>query len=586
MVYAWNFKDPTFLSLFILAIVIALLFIFFIASLGVINSVDKKYRNKIKQESNTTRIFIIDVKKNLVTYFNRSDLRTKRTMDFAAFYARFHPNDIEKVKNWIFSICVDYKSVEQYLEADVVIHRGKSSYFSLLKFLHYDSSIGLIHLESHILRYITPTNMTSKLNGKKHAIGVVKRSVMTNQINTMKSINGYTFCIRFFYMKQKALTNEKIERYMAMTLKNEIYPYASINRRPRQIIESTDNELFLCDLHITNNDDAMQLANSIAHSLNKAIKVNGFQGTIDFSIGVIQNFAFYHDFDEIIFHAQETCISAHQNDKSVALYQKTISSEQDFSKYEDEINALLKQGSIRYLYRPIVDAKRKKILGYFVYVKAYDSSFASFNEIARYASRIGKNREIFARVSKMIIPKFANEKPDANCRLFFPVGMMDIDNLIDIVPQMNAFKDTKLVVVFDEQEVNENALRVDLFNEKMQSLHKLDFELALLMKDKNLLLDPSIYTNFDFFVAGSSMTGEIKKNSRIRLSIHTLVEQLLKYKKPIIATDMEGWASIELIIKSGINLISSETIAYSNDMLLPVDKKKMEKLSQIDNNFN
>ena len=48
------------------------------------------------------------------------------------------------------------------------------------------------------------------------------------------------------------------------------------------------------------------------------------------------------------------------------------------------------------------------------------------------------------------------------------------------------------------------------------------YELAMLMKDKNLLLDPSVYYNFDYFVAGSMMIGEIKKNNRVRLSIHSL----------------------------------------------------------------
>ncbi|HOZ02522.1 MAG TPA: hypothetical protein PKV57_01765, partial [Bacilli bacterium] len=71
----------------------------------------------------------------------------------------------------------------------------------------------------------------------------------------------------------------------------------------------------------------------------------------------------------------------------------------------------------------------------------------------------------------------------------------------------------------------------------------------------------------------------------IRLSIHTLIEQLLKYNRPIIATDLEGWQAIELIIKSGVTIVSSETISPSNDMLLPVEKKKMEKLIAMDDNF-
>ena len=36
---------------------------------------------------------------------------------------------------------------------------------------------------------------------------------------------------------------------------------------------------------------------------------------------------------------------------------------------------------------------------------------------------------------------------------------------------------------------------------------------------------------------------------------------------------------MELIIKSGINYISSDAVAPSNDMLLPVEKKKMEKVT-------
>ena len=41
----------------------------------------KRYKDKILQESNTTRIFVIDVRKNVVTYFNGSNLKLKREMD-------------------------------------------------------------------------------------------------------------------------------------------------------------------------------------------------------------------------------------------------------------------------------------------------------------------------------------------------------------------------------------------------------------------------------------------------------------------------------------------------------------------------
>ena len=170
----------TIISIIIIA-GIAVLATFLTVSLIIFNSINKKYRQRILDESNTTRIFIIDVKKNIVTYFNRSDIRNKKVMDLAGFYQKFHQNDVEKLKNWIFTICLDVKSATQYLEADVLVNRGKYSYFSLLKLLKYDPNIGLIHLESILLKYMTPIHFTTK---KRRGVntGVVKRSVISQLV--------------------------------------------------------------------------------------------------------------------------------------------------------------------------------------------------------------------------------------------------------------------------------------------------------------------------------------------------------------------------------------------------------------------
>ena len=166
------------------------------------------------------------------------------------------------------------------------------------------------------------------------------------------------------------------------------------------------------------------------------------------------------------------------------------------------------------------------------------------------------------------------------------VSLQDIDHMAEILNQIPQIHDIHLVLVFNEQEINENSGHLELLNDSLKALRTEGFELAMLMKDKNLLLDPSVYTNFDYFVAGSMMIGEIRKNNRIRLSIHSLIESLLKYHRPIIATDLEGWQAIELIIKSGVSIVSSETISSSNDMLLPLDKKKVEKLITIDDSYH
>ena len=581
----WNFQDKFFLSFFIIITLVLILLTIVLVTFIVTNRSYLKYEEKIKQESISTRIFAIDVKNDKVVFFNRSDMKHKRQMNLTGFYFHFHQNDTEKVQQWIYSIMTDPKNCDQYLEADVVVNRGKATYFSLLKLIKYDPKVGIIHLESHILRYITPTNYSSK---KKDALsGVVKRSTMQGVIKKTKSLRGFTFAIRFFYIRQKALSNEKIERYMMMTLKNEVYPFASNKRMPRQIIDDSGNEILLFDIHIQSRDEAMQLAASISHSLRKCIGVNGYTDSVNFAIGVVENAQFYQDFDSIVQKAQEACITAQQNSQDVYIYQKSHGTMyQELNKFNDEVDRLLDNKNLRYLYRPIIDTSKVGTpFGYFEYVRAYSSPFSSFAEMSKYAARVGRNRELFANIAKTIIPKFAAEKPSQNCRLFLSVSLMDIDHMSEILPQIPATKDIKLVLVFDEQEVNENSSSLELLNSSLKKLHSLKYELALLLQDKNLLLDPSVYTNFDYFVAGAAMMGEIKKNNRVRLSIHTLIESLMKYDQPIIATDLEGMQAVELIIKSGVSIVSSEAISPSNDMLLPVEKKKLVKLHDMYENF-
>ena len=582
----FDFTDVTFLTFTILVILIAAFLTFMIISFSMSSTKDRRYVEKMETESTTLRIFIVDVKKNSVVYFNRSDLRNKKQIDMNAFYSHFHANDIDKIKSWIYAICTDYRTADKYLEADVLVNHGKTTYFSLLKLLKYDPNEGVIHLESFILKFITPNNAPSKKKKKAAFTGVVKRSTMESLIVKEKSLKGFTYAIRFYYIRQKVLSNDKIERYMIMTLKNVIYPYANNPRVSRQIIDTGENELLLFDLRIASRDEAMVLATSIAHSIKKCIGVNGFSDSINFSIGVVENAQYYQDLDSMIVKAQEACMSAQHHGQEILLYQKQAAPLVEIDRYREEVENLMRPNSLRYLFRPIFDVAKHRTMGYFQSVKAYNSPFTSFAEMSKYAAKVDLSKEFFAMIARYVIPKFASEKQEDYLRLFMIVSLQDIDHMGEILNQIPQTKNVHLVLVFGEQEINENSSNLELLNSSLKKLRTYGYELAMLMKDKNLLLDSSVYYNFDYFVAGSMMIGEIRKNNRIRLSIHSLIESLLKYHRPIIATDLESWQAIELIIKSGVNIVSSEIISPSNDMLLPLERKKVEKLIAMNDNYH
>ena len=581
----FDFTDKEFILLFTLIIIISVLLLFFVITFAFFAYRDRKIQKEIEKESSTIRIYAVDIKNNHVVYFNKSDLNNKYHINLNDFYAKFHPSDINKLKDWIFSIYVPQRTAEEYLEIDVMLDKGRQSSFSLLKLVKYNAETGVIHLESHILKYIAPTNKSIKKSIRPNP-RVVNRSTIANLFNKHKSVLGFTFNIRFFCTRKRALTNEKYEKFMIMTLKNEIYPYAANPKIVRQIMDNGESEITLFDFKLTTKEDAIRFASSIARSLRKCIGVNSYQKLVSFSIGIVENAQFYQQFDMLMTKAQEACITAQQLDQETYLYYKSASTMIPASKYTKEVENLMKPGNLRYLFRPIVDIKNKKVLGYFEYVKAYDSPFSSFEEMSKYASMVGKNRDLFGMVGKYVIPKFASECQDKSQRLFFQVSLTDLEHIIDVLPQVVMFKNVKTVLMFNEQEIDENSSDIDFLNTALKSLKNNKYELAMTLKDKNLLLDPSVYVNFDYFVVGASMIGELKKNAITRLSIHSLVEQLLKYNRPIVATDLEGWQSIELIVKSGITIVSSEAISASNDMLLPIEKKKMEKLIAFGENYN
>ncbi len=576
-----DFTDTNFVIFFsiIIALVVLISLVILFFAISVKN--DRDFEKQVDYESTTTRIYIIDVKKNKIVQLNKSDMGNKITYDLFSFYTSFHPNDSERVKNWIFQICVNPKTAGEYLEADILLNNSKKLCFTLLRLLDYNPQTGLIHLESHILKYITPNNAPKKKNDNRTPTGIVKRSQIQSIINHNKSLSGYSFCIRFFYTRQKVISNDKIERYMIMNLKNIIYPYASNPKLPRQILDNGDSELFIFDLRLSNRESAMQIANSISVSIKKQMEVNGFSGFINFAIGIVENRQFYQNYDMIEEKVREACISGQTSGNEIVFYQRNANAYSDMVKYNEQIDHLLHDGVLRYLFRPIVNAKSSQTIGYFEYVKAYDSPFSSFSEMSKYASRINKNLDLFALVAKNVIMKFNSERQSSSMSLFLSVSMIDINNISSIISQIPYHNKVDIILVFDEQEVNENSHNTELLISTLTSLKNNGFELALSLKDKNLLLDDKVYFLFHYFVVGSAMMEEVKHNNRIRLSLYTLIESLLKYGRPIIATDLEGWQAVELIIKSGISYVSSDVIAPSNDMLLPVEKKKMEKVVQM-----
>ncbi|MBE6133066.1 MAG: EAL domain-containing protein [Erysipelotrichaceae bacterium] len=582
----WDFTNQEFLYLFIITVILLVLFIFLFVSIFIFNYIDRRHDLAIEKASNTIRIFVINFKEDRVVYFDKNNVKKKTTTNLVGFYSNFHENDVDKVKQWIYSICVTRSEVESFIEADIIAGHGRENYFSLLQLLKYDSVAGVVHVESHMMKYITPNNNPLKV---KRGInyGVVDKATVQTLVTTQKAAKGFTFAIRFYYIKPIVNASHRYETFITMSMKDIIYPYANDPHHIRQIIDNSSNQLLLFDLNISSTSAALQLANSIEKDIKKAISLSSYSDSISFAIGVVNNSEFYQDFDGAVECVSQACIYAQQNDMSIYLYSRA-NSRHIFTtkKLENQITSLFKRNNIKYLYRPIVDVSREEILGYFQYIRAYDLPFSDFYEMQKYAIKVEKNRELFSLIAKNTISRFISQSGNTSNRLFLNVSLFDCEYVDSVIKQVKDYETVKIVLMFDEQEICDNTENSDAVIASFLKLKEDGYKIALSLRDQDLIIDPLMYSYFDYFIVGASMVVEIKKSTRNRLGILTLVEQLLKYHKPIIATDLGGNQAIEIIIKSGINLVSSDGISASSEMLLPIDKKKLSRLHLLYDKYN
>jgi hypothetical protein len=378
----------------------------------------------------------------MVVSFSRNNLRNKKIVDFETFYSLFSSTEGKRIQEWIDNI-VTNKETTSYIESRMFRREDHSKeVFALIKLLSYKEDLGVLHLELQVLKSITPTSNVKKNNTA--FIGKQTMGTVTKMISKSRSNKGYTFAIRFSFYNKLAFKDNKEEEMMILKIKNSIYPFANDKSHPRQLIEVNDQEIIIVDTRIASRDEASQLALSLQMYIKRAILLNDYDQSIKFSIGIVENYKFFRNFKAIAKHALEASLIADHENKDIFFYTKTMVPELSEDRYREQIDKILKEDKIRYLFRPIVDVKKQAVYGYLQNIKTYGSAYGSYNEIIRYASLCGKSHDLFAVVAKNVIPRFASEIVKEHTPLFYPVSIFDFDDIMSVFPQISRIEKNAL----------------------------------------------------------------------------------------------------------------------------------------------
>lgn len=554
--------------------IVALAALILIISLFAYRKGERKYRRSIGGLSNSLRVYVVDVKNDKVRYFNRSNLRKRRSSSITDFYNQFPAAERDRLINWIAELIDDPEKAGKSLEINVLSRRSRRSFFSVLDVQKVDQAAQVIHLESYILPYI------SERRSRKGALSFSSREAFSQAVMKSAALKGVTFALDFFGRKMRYAGNA-FPRVIFSQVKDILSSYLTPTRL---MLETSPHEIVVAALKATSRAKALQVISSVREAVNRHLLVSSFADEVGFSVGVVENRFFPNEPDKLIENALYVARLAHEEaSEQILWYEKGMNASLpgDYT-YRTEVERIIRDKKLAYTYRLIYDAARLRPFGYLSRARPVGTVFETLGELKDYAVRTEDDRALFGTIAKNVISTFISESYDADLRLFFPIRFAEKNNVMRTLPHIAKIKETRVVLVLEEEELSDIVVnRDEIIVSDVRSLKVKGYEVALVLDDSELTLTPRVYELFDYYIIGGYLTRNVKTDARARLRLHGLIEKLLPFQRPIIASDLANWSDVELIVKLGVDLISSEIVSPANELVVPIAQKSENKIKAI-----
>ena len=534
---------------------------------------DHLFLSKVVDSSNSIRVFRLDIKNDRTDYYNAANIRNRRTSSLTNFYNMFPSSEREKLIDWVGSLLDKDSDAQQTLEISVIVHRNRKKYFTLLQVTKIDYENQIIHLESHLLKFMNVSR--SRRNNE----GFYKFSTELALSRALKERpnRGFTVVLRF-YLKN---STDKISRLDFAHIKNALVPFISNNR---MMSEYSEEEIIITDFKSSIRGQVVQAMHMIEAELRRRMSVKSSIEYLAYSAGVIENKLLDSDLEKIIREGEKLSITAQEEGLRYLFYEENgkLITPEHTQNYRTEVERIIYDKRFQYLYRPVYDVGRGKVIGYKAIIKPLDSFFGSIEELKSYAYKTNDDRELFSTLARNSISRFIQQKSEKNHILFFDVSYNETSFVARTLSHIQGIKETKIVVVINEQDfIDLPSMTSESVIAMITNLRSNGYQCALRIKDKsNLTLLPKIYDTFDYFIIDSD--AELSGRSLNQLPIfQKLIENLLKFHKILVADNMSSYDSVELLVRLGVEIVSSETIGPSDENVLPIAKKTMMKLDKI-----
>ena len=552
----------SFVGIVIIGAIIELLYFF----------LQKKQNETIEFNTSHTIIYTMNLKSDIVTYFDKSNMAKQIVITADAFYSSFTENDeANKVRKWIDDFTKSRKGVDSFIPVTSNISHSSKNYMAILRITSYNVKQGILHFEKIYLPKIKNARSKSGQQSFRYVMPLAEvESILASKKYKSRSVNVIVIKIIPFTSEVNLEASNSITSIYQPV--NSIYKFLN---KERILTFLNDEEAVVFDFKkvqkgFNQNDHISILCQNILVELQRFCNTKSINNLYDASIGV----AYYvptsnRSLKEAVNEASKLAGQTIDEDSM-----KRIVIEGEISSISDsqeaivkaDIKKIIKNKTFSLEYTPILSLELRKNY-YLVSLNQYGSNFSNFDELLMQADKFNYLRPLYISVLNYALQSITKNKSQ---KLILECSYDYIDSLVLALKKVSSIK-SNIVISFSFSEIH-NYYQIDSdIENKLTPLKEMGIKTMLVFDNTPSEWLKELVNLFDIYMFSPLSNQALHTSERDSSYLVLALNSVKEFQKPIIVNNLASQSDIEYAYELGYRSFVCPSLAPKNSVLYVPD---------------
>ena len=570
----------------VISTIVVLLALAGLAIFLVHNFEEKKVKKTFKKEINKSNKIIISFNDELVDIYNPHRENSKRTITYDKFLRLVHEKERNDFENWIREVSKKEYKYDNHDNAKIfttVFNEKRGIYLKNLYCIYQiDRKNNKVFLNAEYLLN-TPCNYNK--NKQRYSRPLQDYDDIIRLYDNGFFLRGCSISIKFEKKDNNYIAyNTEEVRFLIL---DALFKFLDGSTIYFYYKDPNEFEINLLDKKAITKYSLKKMLNNINNSINKTFELCGYDDSFDFYIvgGLVSELP--HDTNKMYEELNDLFKNSISSQSNIGIYE--INNDDDESNdYKNEVYSIYRNKSIASTFTNVIKLNPQynqlpSNYGYIAEFSIDSKKFSNFDELLEFSENYGKVKSVYAAAIQNSLEIYLAQRESYFSKFIFEIKKEYINEVIPSINKMEKVDQAHIVFLVDMNELldeKNESKKLDLF----KNIHTKGYEIAALIKSSDTLVDPMICKEVDAFFVESNLKFGVKADSRDFMKIHSLLDRLVGFKKPLIIYESNSFTEVELFFKAGIYHFSSTILSKASATILPLDKKVVRKLQNITKN--